>query len=100
MVMECGAAFPEGVETVLDLLVPYQLYSLAHSLRLEPQHENLVAEHPRAFVRLVDALVDPAKYPVPDDLATVLQECVAADPTIANDAAYVRLFGVRRGRGA
>jgi hypothetical protein len=100
MAMECGAAFPDAVETILDLLVPYQLYTLAHSLRLEPQHENLVREHPLAFVRLVNALVDPAKYPVPNDLATLLQECAAADPTIVNDPAYVRLFGLRRGRGA
>jgi hypothetical protein len=81
-------------------LVPYQLYTLAHSLRLEPQHETLVREHPLAFVRLVNALIDPAKYPVPDDLATVLQECVAASPAIVNEPAYVRLFGLRRGRGA
>ena len=36
MVLECEGAFPDAVEAVLDLIVPYQLYALAHSLRLEP----------------------------------------------------------------
>jgi hypothetical protein len=32
-----------------------------------------------SFVRLANAIFDPARYPVPDDLAALLQECVAAN---------------------
>jgi len=47
----------------LDLIVPYQLYQIAHSLRLEPTHGELVRQHPLAFVRLVNALIDPMRIP-------------------------------------
>jgi hypothetical protein len=100
MVLECEDAFPDAVEAILDLIVPYQLYSLAHSLRLEPRHDQLVSQFPAAFVRLANALIDPARYPVPNDLAVLLQECVTANPAVANEPSYARLFGLRRQRGA
>jgi hypothetical protein len=100
MVLECEAAFPEAVEAILDLVVPYELHQLAHSLRLENKHSALVQQHPRAFVRLVNALIEPTDFRVPGDLGTFLQECVAADAAVASDPAYVRLNGLRRQRGA
>jgi len=100
MVLECEGAFPDAVESVLDLIVPYQLYALAHSLRLEPRHDELVRQFPAAFVRLANAIIDPAQFPVPNDLATLLQECVAENPAVANEPSYIRLFGLRRQRGA
>ena len=100
MVLECEGAFPDAVETVLDLIVPYHLYSLAHSLRLEPRHDQLVSQFPMAFVKLTNAIIDPTQYPVPNDLATLLQECFAANPAVANEPSYIRLFGLRRQRGA
>jgi hypothetical protein len=100
MAEECEEAFPEVVEAIIDLIVPYELYELSISLMLEDKHRELVGQYPRAFVKLVNALVDPALFPVPRDLAPVLQGCVAADPAVANDAAYIRLYGLRRQRGA
>ena len=100
MVLECEGAFPDAVEAVLDLIVPYQLYALAHSLRLEPRHNELVRQFPVAFVRLANAIIDPAQFPAPSDLAMLLQECVAANPAVANEPSYIRLFGLRRQRGA
>ena len=101
MVLECEGAFPDAVEAVLDLIVPYQLYALAHSLRLEPRHNELVGQFPVAFVRLANAIIDPAQFPVTSDLAMLLQEeCVAANPAVANEPSYIRLFGLRRQRGA
>jgi hypothetical protein len=100
MALECEAAFPEAVIAILDLVVPYQLYQISHSLRLEPRHDQLVPQHPLAFVRLANALIDPAAYPVPNDLATLLQDCLSTSPTVANDPAYIRLYGLRRQRGA
>jgi hypothetical protein len=100
MAQECEGAFPEAVEAILDLIVPYQLYSLAHSLRLEPTHDQLVRQFPVAFVRLANALIDPALFPVPNDLAALLQEALAANPAVANEPSYIRLFGLRRQRGA
>jgi hypothetical protein len=100
MALEASDAFPEAVESVLDFLVPYQLYLLAHSLRLEPYHEELVRSHPRALLRLANALIDPSAYPPPSDLTHLLQECVAVDPRIVSEPAYIRLFGLRREIGA
>lgn len=100
MALESEGAFPEVVEAILDVIVPYELYQLAHSLRLESKHSELVRQHPRAFVRLVNALIDPAAFRVPGDLAAFLQECAAADPAVVNDPAHIRLFGLRRQRNA
>lgn len=96
MALECGAAFPEAVSAILDFLVPYPLYQIAHSLRLERHHQGLPQAHPRAFIHLVNAVVDPDKYPVPSDLPPLLRECAQADPGIVTDPAYIRLNGLRR----
>lgn len=100
MALESEAAFPEVIEAILDVIVPYELYQLAHSLRLEDKHSELVRQYPRAFVRLVNALIDPAAFRVPGDLAAFLQECADADPAVVNDPAFIRLFGLRRERNA
>ena len=100
MALECEGAFPDAVDAILDVVVPYQLYQIASSLRLEAQHSELVAQHPLAFVKLVNALVDPNAFPVPSDLAAFLQECVSADAAVAEDQGYVRLYGLRRQRNA
>jgi hypothetical protein len=100
MALECESAFPEAVDAILDVIVPYELYQISHSLRLEDKHSELVRQHPLAFVYLSNALIDPALFPVPNDLAGLLQECVAADPAVANAPAYVRLHGLGRQRNA
>ena len=100
MAQESEGAFPEAVESILDVIVPYELYQIAHSLRLEDKHRGLVRQYPLAFVKLANALIDPAVFPVPNDLAGFLQECVAADPAVADDPAYIRLYGLRRQRNA
>jgi len=100
MALECEAAFPEAVEAILDVVVPYELYQLSHSLRLEDKHSELVRQFPLAFVRLANALIDPDVFRVPTDLASFLQDCVAADPAVAGNLAYRRLYGLRRQRNA
>jgi hypothetical protein len=100
MALRCEGAFPDAVEAIVDVVVPYQLYAMSTFLGLEQPHDLLVSEHPVAFVRLANALIDPAAYTIPSDLATLLQECVSANPQIVNDPGYIRLFGLRRLRGA
>lgn len=100
MALECEGAFPEAADAIIDLVVPYQLYQISGSLRLEQKHDHLIREHPLAFVRLTNALIDPAAYPVPHDLAKLLEDCFSVDPTVAKDLAYIRLYGLRRQRGA
>jgi hypothetical protein len=100
MALECEAAFPESVDAIVDFIVPYQLHLLSSSLRLEQKHDHLVREHPIAFVRLVNALIEPTSYPVPDDLGALLQECLGANSAVAIDPAYIRLYGLRRQRNA
>ncbi len=96
MTLECGDEFDDAVDTVIDFIVPYQLYLIAHALRLQKEHEALLRQHPAAALRLANALIDPGIYPVPNDLADFLQLCVDADPSVTAEATYTRLFGLRR----
>jgi hypothetical protein len=96
MALACEDAFPDAVDAIIDFVVPYQLYLLAHSLLLEEEHHRFVQAFPKAFVRLVNALIDPAIYPAPGDLGEFLQKCARADVRITSDPSYVRLFGISR----
>ena len=100
MALECGDAFPEAVTAIMDLLVPYRIYQIASSLRLEGRHNGLVRRHPVAFIQLTNALIDPDVHAVPNDLPGLLEECLDASPEIARDPAFIRLFGLRRHLGA
>lgn len=94
--LNAGEAFPEAVAAVADLIVPYQLYRIAHSLLLREERGTLHREYPVAFVRLLNALIDPQVAPVPDDLGTVLDDCGQASPEIVNDPGFRRLRGLQR----
>ena len=96
MTLECEDAFGDAVDAVIDFIVPYQFYLIAHSLRLQKDHDTLLREHPRAALKLANALIDPAIYAVPNDLADFIQLCVDADPGVTTEATYIRLFGLRR----
>jgi hypothetical protein len=100
MALDSGAAFPMVVDAVCDFLVPHQLYLIAHSLRLERAYDGLLRQHPRSFLKLANALIDPQQYPVPGDLGTLLLACAEADPGCINDPSYIRLFGLSRQQGA
>lgn len=100
MVLECGNALPDAVDVILDLIVPYQLYGLSRSLRLERHHQDLFEAYPRAFLKLANALIDPEVSPVPNDLPKFLDDCVRLDPKVTNDPAYIRLYGLRRYQNA
>ena len=99
MTVECEDAFEDAVDAVIDFIVPYRLYLMADSLRLQKEHDAR-REHPRAALRLANALIDPAIHPLPSDLADFLQLCVDADPSVTAEATYIRLFGLRRLQGS
>lgn len=100
MVMETGNAFPEAVDSVVDVLSPYELYSLQHTFRLETAHTELIERHPRAIVKLINALIDPSLHRVPRDLRELLDDCQYHDPEIIDDPTFLRLNGFRRLSGA
>ncbi|MBU6527983.1 SIR2 family protein [Methylocystis sp. MJC1] len=100
MTLECGEAFPDAVDAVIVFLVPYQLYLMAHTLRLESAHDDLIRKFPRAALRLASAIIDPDKYPVPSDLSSFLELCIESDASVASEPSYIRLFGLRRQRAA
>jgi hypothetical protein len=100
MLLECEGAFGEAVNTAVDFIVPYELYRLGHTLRLQPHHDELVRQHLRAALRLASALTDPKLYPAPSDLAEFLQLCLDSDANVVSEPAYVRLYGLRRRVGA
>lgn len=96
MALECGDAFPDAVDAILDLIIPYQIYGLSHGLRLERHHQDLFEAYPRAFLKLANALIDPDAFPMPNDLPKFLDDCVGLDSEVVNEPAYVRLYGLRR----
>ena len=100
MALSCGTAFPDAVDAIIEVIVPHNIYSLASSLRLEKEHDELVAKYPEAFLRLVNKLVDPELAPIPTDLANFLEQCRSIDPNIVKNADYIRLFGLRRYRSS
>jgi SIR2-like domain len=100
MALNSENSFPEVVEAIIDFVIPYQLYLVAHSLRLERESDVLVRQYPRAFLRLANAIIDPAFYPVPRDLGELLNQCADADPGCRNDPNYIRLFGLSRRQAA
>lgn len=100
MVMDTEDAFPEAVNTVVDVLAPYELYSLEHTFRLEAAHAALIERYPRAIIKLANALIDPQLHPVARDLGQLLDNCQQRDPQIVHDPAFLRLDGFRRLSGA
>lgn len=96
MVLDCGDALPNAVTTVSDYLVPYQLYEISHTLRLDEKHDALVAKFPQAFIELANVLIEPATYPIPRDLRKLLDDCIEADERVKFSDAYVRLYGLLR----
>jgi hypothetical protein len=93
MALVTDTEFPDAVGSIIDFVVPYQLDLLAHSLLLEPEQNALISRYPRAFLRLVNALID---LPIPNDLGELLQKCANADPGCRNEPSYTRLFGLSR----
>ncbi|QRF50542.1 hypothetical protein D4A92_03290 [Rhizobium rosettiformans] len=100
MILDCGNAMPNAVARVSDYLIPYQLYEISHTLRLDEKHDAMVAQYPLPFIQLANVLIDPDAYPVPRDLRKLLDDCAAADQSVKHDDAYIRLDGLARQAGA
>jgi hypothetical protein len=100
MALECGEAFPEAVDAILNVIAPYQFYQVAHSLRLDDSHSAMVSQYPQAFLKLTDALIDPEIFPAPNDLGTLLDECIVANSVVERDPSYIRLRALQRQRSA
>jgi hypothetical protein len=45
-------------------------------------------------------MINPAVYPVPNDLSEFLRQCVDGDPGVVQERSYKRLNGLRRQQGA
>lgn len=73
---------------------------IAASLQLEKSHREITEKHAKAFLRLLNAIIDPRLATVPPDLGKVLDLCLASDPTVATERAFIRLDGLRRQRDA
>jgi hypothetical protein len=96
MALECDSAFEDAVDAIIDFVVPERQFQLSHSLRLEKHHDDLLRCYPKLFLRVANALIDPAVHPVPSDLSEFLDACIAADEGVVAESAYVRLDGLRR----
>ena len=96
MALECGDAFPDAVEAIRLVVVPYEIVTISGWLQGQPSHQEATTGHPGAFVRLVNALLSSDRAALPPDLGTVLGECLAAEPSVRSDPAFVRLDALRR----
>jgi hypothetical protein len=96
MALECGEAFPDAVEAIRDLVVAYDVVTIGGWLQAEPAHREAKTGHPRAFLRLLDAVLSSERETTPADLGAVLAECLAAVPSLRSDPSLVRLDALRR----
>jgi hypothetical protein len=96
MALECGDAFPDAVEAIRDLIVPYEVVTIGGWLQAQPSHQEATAGHPRAFLWLLDAVLSSEREAVPFDLGPVLEECLGADQSLRSDPSVVRLDALRR----
>lgn len=92
MALECDEAFSDAVDAIVDFLVPHDVFSIESPLLLEERHQGLEERHPRGFLKLMNAIVDPAYAQPPRDLGEVLARCIAADPGLAKEPEYQRLY--------
>ena len=96
MALECGDAFPDAVEAIRDVVVPYEVVTIAGWLQGQPTHKDATSEHPRALLRLLNAVLSADTAAIPPDLSTVLDGCLVADPSVSSDPAFARLEALRR----
>lgn len=95
MALECCDAFPEAVEAIRDVVMPYDVVTIAGWLQGQPSHREATTGHPRAFLWLLSAVLS-VETAAPPDLSAVLDECLAADPSVRSDPAFARLDALRR----
>lgn len=100
MALECSDAFPDAVEAIHDLVVAYDVVTIGGWLQAEPAHREATAGHPRAFLRLLDAVLSSERETIPADLGAVLDDCLAAAPSLRSDPSFVRLDALRRRQAA
>lgn len=96
MALEADEAFPDAVAAIVNMVVPHRVDRISHILQLERKHQTLLDKFPRSFVTLMNALIDPLDQPVPSDLGKVLDDCLAADPSIQAEPGFRRLSGLCR----
>lgn len=100
MALEAGPEFPDAVDAIASIIVPFRLWDVRYSLRLEDRHQELDRLYPRPFLRLLNALVDPARHPPPQDLGETLARCRDADPGVVHEASYRRLLAISQAMSA
>lgn len=100
LALECENAFPDAVDAIADLLVPLGTAYLQTSLGAKRKYQQLARDNPRAFLKLLNAIVAPSAPEAPRDLAEVLDACVEVVPNIMDEPGYRRLRGIARRRDA
>lgn len=94
MALSCDACFPEAASFIENLVVPLEIYQIDITFDFDKTGRDLLRKYPRPYLRLLNTVIDPKAFRVPEDLGDVLSELEAADPTIATDDGFKRLSGV------
>lgn len=93
-----GSAFPEAVETIVPLLVPFEQADLSTALDLDPDDWQLLETFPDATLGLLNAVVS-ADHP-PADLGVLLERLAAKHPDLVADRRLLKLRGWAQRRSA
>lgn len=94
MAMAAGDAFPDAVDSILEFIEPVEItpYFVELELGQEDSKRGLAAIHPKAFVRLLDGLLDVrVTKRFAEDFASALEKCVTAEPTVREMPEFRRL---------
>lgn len=94
MALSCDTCFPEAASFIENLIAPLEMYQIDITFDFDKTGHDLLRKYPRPYLRLLDAVIDPKVFRVPDDLGDVLSELKSADPTIVADDEFKRLSGV------
>ncbi|WP_181790342.1 SIR2 family protein [Myxococcus llanfairpwllgwyngyllgogerychwyrndrobwllllantysiliogogogochensis] len=100
MLLECKEAFPEALGDVVDLLVPFEMYSIESMFFGGLDMEAVIRRSPEGFLRLLDAVVAPRPTGVARDLASVLKKISIANSAVESSSLYLRLSSLARQRDA
>jgi hypothetical protein len=91
-----GDAFPEAVEAITPLLAPFSSWDVAMWLEFDDEGMHRFDQHPRAMLKLLDAVIDETAPPT--ELEPMLRRTAAASAGIEADPVFRKLLSwARRG---
>jgi hypothetical protein len=99
MALECGDAFPDAVDAIVNALVPSPVHFIRIELRSGHSGKDQLQRFPSAYTKLIRAVVDLEAEQAPVDLGEVLHGLEVADPEITKNRDFIVLDAYWRRAG-